>query len=257
MKHSHISALTLTASLGLFCTAQGAVIFSDDFSAYSDGDSVTGATAVGPGTWNNNGSVTVNAANQLLLEADGGRDSVEVTSGTSATCGVMSFGLAFLGDSDTAVADTDIFFVQLTSGGRSTNANPIPGFANTLDAGVHNISTDANALSTVKYFFNTSGNAFDYLAPNGSTQTIADGTYEYWVDTTLVNGNGTATTNGTATPASVSTFVVNTFNGQLGESWVFDDLEFEEFTADHIPEPSSVAALALGLLAFTGTRRRK
>lgn len=240
----------------IIASSHAAVVWSDDLSAYSDGDPITGATAVGDGTWNNNGNIAANASGQLLATSDGGRDSVQIDSNTAVQCGVMSFDLAFLGDSTTP-PETDNFFFQLTEGGRSTTANPISGFANTVDAGNHNISTDATAPSNLKYFFNTTATAYDYVGPDSTTYSINPGTYHYWVDTTRVNGNGTSTTNGTATPSQVSTIVTNMFNGQNGESWVYDNFVMDDLSVAHVPEPSSTMALAVSLLGLGFIRRRK
>ncbi|MGJ8696878.1 MAG: PEP-CTERM sorting domain-containing protein [Verrucomicrobiaceae bacterium] len=257
MKSTH-ALLALFTGIVLSGSAQAVVVWTENFSAYSDGDPISGSTATGSGNLDSTtGTVSVNAAGQVLLVADGGRDAIQVNSTTSATCGILSFETAFLGDSDTAAADTDIFFLQLGEGGRSTGGSPKPNFAHTVDAGADGISTSSSSLSSVKYFFNGSAAIYTYTAPDATTQTVAPGSYDYWVGTTLIDDNATDSNNGGGIPANIDTFVAQTFNGQLGESWVFDNLQFEEFNASHVPEPSSTAILALGMLSFSLIRKRK
>lgn len=234
--------------------ANADIVWCEDFSSYADGDNPDGAaTAVGNGTFDNNGNVFVNANGQLLHTADGGRDTTGIMGASGETCAKFSFDVAFLGD--TVDPATDIIFLQMTEAGRSTGANPVPGLAETLDAGQHNISTDAANMSTLCFFANTSGAAVDYVAPDGSTQNLGNNEYTVWNGTSLLFANQTQFTNGTApTGAGLSSLYMNTFNGQEGESWVFDNFKMEDFA--HVPEPTSgLILVGFGLMAFSRRKR--
>jgi len=254
--------LSILSSAWLMSSAQAAVIWSEDFSAYEDGDDPDGnATATGTGVFNNNQNVFVsdpgNVGNEvLILTADTGRDAVQIDSTVAATCGRFSYDVAYLG----AVGE-DVLFSQLTEGGRSTGGTPIPGFSDTVNGGNNGISTDAAAPSSVEYFFNVTGAAITYTAPDGSTATLANNAFDFWVDGNLVHNDFTTNPNTTPPamnpPSSVSTVLAQTFNGQEGGIWQFDNFLFEDDIAVHVPEPSTFAMLGMALAGFTFVRRRR
>ncbi len=236
-----ISAGTVTADL----------VWSEDFSGIADGTSVNGdTTSTGAGTFVTNGNVAV-SGEQLILTADGGRETLQIDS-AGVECGFFTFDLQQLTAADptaTPAGTRNSIFTQMTEGGRSTGAAPVSGFGDTING------TQFGAVQTVNYYFNSSTAAFTYVGPDGSTQTIDPGTYDYWQGTTLVDEAQTQTTNGTTAPSSVGSLVFSTFNQENGSSYAFDNLSLNSIVHS-VPEPSS-SLLLVGLSLVAFTRRRK
>ena len=256
MKYSIVKLSLLLSSLT--AASHAVVVFTEDFSSIAPGGAINGLNATGDGSFASSaGNVTGNANNQAALVSDGGRDAIQINSTTQTSFGNLGFDIAFLGDTvvDPAVpaSDTDIFFVQLTEGNRSTGGSPVSGFAHAIDASNLGISTVATSPSRANYFFNATAAPLNYTAPDGTTQTLAAGAFDFWVDTTQQLDGSSNTTNGTATPGFISTFVAQTFPQQEGQTFVFDNIELQDIT---VPEPSTSMVLTLGLLGFISKRKR-
>ena len=247
-----LAILTFVLGLTLTSVAQADIVWMEDFDAYNEGDSVDGqTTSTGAGTLETVNSVAVDTDNHLLLDANGGTERMYVTSNANAQCGCFGLDLAITGTPDTP--GNDQVFVQLLEGQTfSTNGAPAPNFNFALRT-QQGISTDETNLSSIKVFFNTSGQDFTYTAPDGTQRTLASGLRQQWVGSTLINtGGGSA--NGSTAPTSINTIAFATFNGQSGQQFHFDNMFLDRFV--HVPEPSSLALL-FGVGAIGFARRRK
>lgn len=230
---------------GSFANAD--LIWSEDFSSFSDGDSVNGAdTSGGTGVITTNGSVAVNDAGQLVLTADGGRETFQIDTTMDIDCGFFTFDLQQLAAPD---PPSNSLFLQMTEGGRSTRDPAIPNFDDTLNG------SQFSTAQTVNYYFNTSAAAYTYTAPDGSTESIAPGTYDYWQGTTLISNDQNQNANGAGNPADISTLVFNTFRGQSGNTYAFDNLSLNSIVHP-VPEPSSALVL-VGFSLLSLTRRKR
>jgi len=241
----------LLAAVAVFFLAQASPadeIWSMDFGSVVDGSFNGGAAANGSGTFVTSGNVAI-TSEALVLTADGGSDRIIIQSNADAVAGNFTFDVSHA-NFDTGT--TDIFFMQMVDGlDRSTGGVLVSNFSDTVDAGNLGFSPGP---ATINYFFNTSAASIDYTAPDSTTQTLAAGSYSLWTNTTLSVANQTQSNNGAGVPTNVDSLVLQTFGGQSGSTFTFDNLSFNTFTA--VPEPSSLVLLGGGCLLGLFYRRR-
>ncbi|MCF3649815.1 PEP-CTERM sorting domain-containing protein [Synoicihabitans lomoniglobus] len=113
-------------------------------------------------------------------------------------------------------------------------------------------SSNYIGAQTVTWVVNNSGSSFDYTAPNSSTTSVANDSYDLWIGDTL------ELTSVTATSASQSlTDFKFAFNTAANAATIsFDNLSISSLSA--VPEPSSFATLAgFAVLGLAASRRRR
>ncbi|MGJ8724085.1 MAG: PEP-CTERM sorting domain-containing protein [Roseibacillus sp.] len=248
---SHLTSLYSLLGLAVL-TSHGtaALIWSESFPD-ADGAAVDRAITTTSGAGQNldvTGTVSY-AGGSIVIDPDGGSDRIELESTTGTLVGNFTFDAFRVEDDPLDPGDTAnaTLFVQMVDGAaRSTNGNPVPNFADNLNMTTIVVST------TINYYFNVSGAAIDYTAPDGSTDSLANNSYELWIGNSKSGGNDqNVSGQGEGPPTSgVDTLVLQTFNAQTGGTYTIDNISFNS-----IPEPSGTGLLAI--CAGLGLVRRR
>jgi len=244
MKNVIISAIVWLFAISP--TVRASLIWSEDFSSYSAGDSIDGqATSFGGGTFSTvdgtGGSVRVNAAGGVDLTAGSTRAQLAIISTADVQVGRFSFDVVANDDADAA-------FLQFVDGpDRSTSGTPQPN----LSDGVNYPTTTSQ---TINYFFNVSGTAAQYTAPDSTTRTLANNTYDFWFGTSPTLGQSNSN-NGGGFPSGVDSIFFQTFSGQEGSILSFDNFALASIA---VPEPSSALMMVVlfGAMVFSIRGRR-
>lgn len=104
---------------------------------------------------------------------------VTVSGGTNTSAGIFRIGSAFA-DNAVLVANADIyarFSINLTNNNNEFQVRDISSTTN---------SATFSGKNKITFVLNNSGFSQNYFAPNGTTQTVANDTYDLWVGSTLV-----------------------------------------------------------------------
>ncbi len=200
----------------------------------------------------NNASATVafNGTNMSISRTSGTMLLTRATDmGLAANSAIVSFDLTF---SATGTSTSNGLTLMLGSGFTATSTTTIPTTANIHSAATFIVST-SGAVGTAKFKINggatqyaanstkitwvtnNSGATMSYMAPDGTCETIADDTYDFWIGTVkevndaLVTGTTTA---GTATQ-TITDFAMRAANGS--STYLIDNLLID-------PIPSSVTS---------------
>jgi len=245
MVKKSLSLLTGCCLLGLATTASAVVVFEEAFPD-PDGPAADRPTTVGAGNLDVTGSIAY-LGGSIVLTADGGNERIELESSAAAPAGSFTFDASRTGTGNNNV------FVQLVDGiVRNTGGSPEAAFTDTLNLG----SAALGGVTTptpISYFFNVSGAAITYTAPDGSTASLANNAYDLYVGNTLTGGDDQTSATGGVPTAGVDTLVLQTFGAQSGGVYTFDNFVFSTI----VPEPSATLLVGLGLgLGLTSRRRR-
>lgn len=255
---AHVSQFTFTGS------AEGAIIFAQDFSSNPSGpvSSYVNSTSPDSGQWNaiqvaNNGTTTVAINNGALAYT---RTSATLVGGSFTRSSdfspvpqalIYKFDLIVSGNSagQTKAATWQVGD-GFTTGGNAAessyhsrfgiNFTTTPGTFQFRDIGGSANSGNFSGSQSVMWVINNSGATLSYLAPNGSPATVADDKWDLWAGNSLVFNEGNALLTG-----SSLTDLKFAFEGGIGT------IAMDNFEIQAVPEPTNIA-LALFALSFVG-----
>ncbi|MFD2256012.1 hypothetical protein ACFSSA_04930 [Luteolibacter algae] len=221
------------------------VAWSEDFNSYTTpGTDLNGvSTATGTGTFDTTSGVVANGSGGVTLTADTNRQQLAIENATAALAGRFTFDITH--DVVPDPATNNSIFLQMTEGGRSTGSNEVADFAYTLNGGA--VGTTP---VTFNIFFNVTGADFAYTAPDNTMQTLVTGAYDVWIDNTRTTTASSDTNAMGGLPVNgVKTLFLQTFNGQEGNVYTFDNMSFS------VPEPGSALLGMIGGLLLLRRRR--
>jgi hypothetical protein len=263
-----IAAMTVVAG-----SVNAATLFSQDFA--SGGTTATYVSATpGTGQWNaisTSGAAkawTI-ASNNLNLSSTGGNSAfTSRTADFATTPAAVQVSFSFtLASSSTAL--TSAVEMELGSGFGTANsteigANTYAKFGLNLTASngfvVRDISGTTNgattfgtSTNTFTWVLNNSGSSMTYLAPDGSSETIANDTWDLWVGTSKQLNDRAVTT---ASQSITDWKFGATGNGTY--AFAYDDFAIVDLVdIAAAPEPSIYALVGAGLVSLLALRRRK
>jgi hypothetical protein len=246
--------------------AYGQVVFSQDFSAGG-----TTATYTGSGANQFDGITTANSSNLAWSITSNTLQGVRSNSTTSAgefsrttdlptiSGAIYEFSINVISSTSNATSAL-VFRVGsgfTTSNADEVNANTHSRFGVNLtstggyqfrDIGAGTNSSTFSGSNNVFFVVNNTGTLFSYTAPNGSSATTANDTWDLWVGTTSVF-NDIAATTATVSPTD--------FKMLWAAAGGLATIQFDNFRVTAIPEPSTWMActIAICLLGYTPLRR--
>lgn len=244
-----IAAVVLT--LGSFTSKSSAtILFSENFNTYSNGTlgaATNGSNVKWTRTSGSAGDELI-SSNRLLMNDDNGDDAEAALTSTVNT-GSIYASFSLVGDAaDTASGSAgDYFFTFLNTGnnqyGRIFAAKPSGTASTKFRIGVSNLSTGtANEVFTANDM--TAGNIYTIVVRFDFTskQTTV------WVDP-LSEASTSATANvladAIATPGTFDSFLLRQGTSGSAGDYALDNLLVATTFAEVIPEPTSLATIAL------------
>lgn len=257
-----IAAMTVVAG-----SANAAVIISQDFTAGGTTASYVSAT---PSSGQVNAITTSGAAkawsiasNALAFSSTGGNGAyvTRTTDFSPIPDAVMvSFDFSFTSSSTAIASGTQMFLGSGFTTGNSAEANANVyakfGIRTTATNGflVRDITGTTDGATTygagtysLTWVVNNSGSSMSYLAPDGSTETLSNDTWDLWVGTSKQLNDRTVTT----ASQSITDWK---FGSDGNGTYAF---AYDNFGLQSIPEPSTYALIGVGLLSLLVLFRRK
>jgi len=247
--------------------ADGAVIFSEDFASAGTTSTYVNASP-DSGQWN--AISTTGAAKVWAISSDAlsltstGANAAYVSRTTDFSTQVLglqvSFTFEFLG-STTAL--TSAFNMALGSGfgtanSNETNANTYAKFGlnftvsdgfvvRDITGGTNGAATYGLGSYTFTWVLNNTGSSFSYVAPDGTTETLANDTWDLWVGTSKqLNDRAVTTASQSITDWKFGADGSGTYSAA-----------FDNFVLTTVPEPSSIVLAGLGAAFLLYRRKRK
>lgn len=255
------------AFLTVTTLASHAQLFVQDFASGGTTATYVNASPTN-GQWN---AITTTGANKawgissntLTLTSTGANSAFasRTTDFASTPTGVkytFDFNLASSSTASTNAFEFSIGSGFTTNNSTDTNASVYAKFGinTTTSTGfsVRDISgstsgatTFGTGSTTLTWVLNNTGSTFSYLAPDGSTESIANDTWDLWVGTSRQLNDRTVTT----ASQSMTDFKL----GATGTHTT--SASFDNFNITAIPEPSTYALIGLGLGGLVLLRRKK
>lgn len=264
------TSLFATAALFLMemSNSGAAVVFSQDFASGGVVSDYVNASNPDNGQWNALGTSgaaktwSVSSGALLLSSTNTGTNSAYAARTTDFSTVPVAAKLTFdleLASSATALTSA----VQFLLGSGFDGNNSLPGastvhskfglnFTDANSFSVRDVSGSTNGAGTftvgshqITFVTNNSGGAITYLAPDGTTETVADDTWDLWV------GNSRQLNDRAATTGSV---VLTDFKFGSTSNANFA-LRFDNIQISAIPELSSALLGSFGLLGLLRRRR--
>jgi hypothetical protein len=277
MKKNHLwHSLIALSLIGVFNIAETAYaqIFSQDFAAGGVTSDYVSAT---PNTSQWNAISTADPSNklwtiasnalQLSTTGNGGSGayasrSTDFSPVPSAIQFSFTFDLLSSNANFTSAIDFAVGSGFGTTNNSESNANTYAKFAiNTTNTSGYQVrdntggqllngSSTFTGANTFTWVANNSGASTTYLAPDGSTESLANDTWDLWVGTSKELNDRSATT-------ATQTITDFKFGSQSGTGINLFTAQFDNFTIAILPEPSSLLLVGLGIFGVgLGSRRR-
>jgi hypothetical protein len=229
------------------------IVWSEDWTGVADGAASDAATSTGAGFLDYTGTVNI-AGEAAVITPDGGSDRIEFETSPEGNCvaGFFEFDISVVEGNGGSV---NMFFQMVDGLSRSTNGAPLPNFADTVSssAGGNNFNLSTTP-TTVRWYFNVSGADITYVAPDGSTTTLINNTYDAWSGTTAQGLSQTGSGQGGGLPTNIDTAVIQLFNSAAGSTWTVDNASLSHITA--VPEPASAGLFGLVVCGLVCRRRK-
>ncbi|MGH8046616.1 MAG: hypothetical protein ACREKL_05180 [Chthoniobacterales bacterium] len=257
-----IAGIVLSGSSLSSIQAAYTTLFSQDFSSSTTVSNYVSASSPTTGQFNaisTSGAAkawTINTSpdNSLQLASTGGNAAYSSrTTDFSITPLIVAYTMELQWvSSSTALTSSTQFFLGSgfgTGNSAETNANTYAKFGLNTTASngfvVRDISGSTNGATTfaagtytVSWYLNNSGASATYLAPDGSTESLANDTWDIWVGTSKQLNDRAVTT----TTQSITDFKLGS-DGNGTYTYRLDDISIVA-----IPEPREVAIAIMGLL---------
>ena len=249
--------------------ANAAVLFTQDFAAGGTTSTYVSASSPTTGQWNaisttGGAKAWSIASNTLQLSSTGvNAGYASRTTDFSSAPTVMQYSFSFnLVSSSTALTtalDVEVGSGFSTNNSGETGANVYAKFGINLTASngfvVRDISGSANGATTftgsqtITWIANNSGLSTTYLAPDGSTESLANDTWDLWVGTSKQLNDRAATT--------ASQTITDFKFGTPTNTTATYTAQFDNITIQDIPEPKTWALLGIGSSFMLWNLRRK
>jgi hypothetical protein len=263
------SSLLLSLSLSLFSVcggnAGGAVIFSQDFGTGGVVADYVNVSSPTTSQWNAIGSSgaakTWAVSSNALSITSTGANAAYAARTTDFAITPSAVSLTFDVELISSTAITSAFQFSFGTGFDTTNSLPANAdvyakfglnFTDTngfsvrdVGGGTNGAATYGAGVHTITFVSNNSGSLLTYLAPNGSSETLADDKWDIWVDASKQLDDRAVTT---------SSVAMTDF--KLGVSGTGNySLKLDNIQITSIPEPTTALLGALGLLGLLRRRR--
>ena len=259
------SPLCLVAII-VHSNASAAVVFSQDFSAGGTTSSYVNATTPTEGQWN---AISSTGASKVWSIASGGLElsssgansafvSRTTDFSTVPLVAVVSFDLKLISSSTALTSAVVLYF---GTGFDDNNSGPSNSavhsrfalnFTSANGFSVRDINASTNGASTfttgsyqITLVANNSGSSYSYSAPDGTTETVANDTWDLWV------GNSKQLNDKNATTASAA--ITDFKFGAVGNGTY--SFGIDNISVSAVPEPAAALLGSLGVLGLLRRRR--
>jgi hypothetical protein len=242
------------------------VVFSQDFSAGGTPTTYTGSGAnlfdgiTTANSTNLSWSITSGTLQGVRSNTTSAGEVSRTTNLATTSGGIYQFTINVI--SSSVAATSELIFYSGTGFTTANGTEPSGSFHSRFGVNLNttggymfrNIDTLTNSATTftgsnnVFFVVNNTGSTFTYTAPNATSETAANDTWDLWVGSTEVFNDQAAAT------ATVAPTDFKLLWQALGTATI----QFDNFTVIAIPEPSTwlAGALAVGAVAFLQRRKR-
>ena len=259
--------LAIIGTAASLAGAQAQVLFTQDFAAGGTAATYVNASSPTTGQWNaisTSGAAKAWSINSNALQlASTGANSAYASRTTdfSAAPTVMQYSFTFnlISSSSALTSAIDIAVGSGfgTANSSEVNANTYAKFGiNTTTSNgfvVRDISGSTNGATTftgaqtLTWGANNSGSSTTYLAPDGSTESLANDTWDLWVGTSKQLNDRAVTT-------ATQTITDFKFGASGSGSYA---IAFDDITIQNVPEPKTWVMIGIGSAFMIWNLRRR